>query len=39
MKAQFIFMTALYNLNYQTEKLLKKKYLDWRSGTGCDEMT
>ena len=35
----FIFLRAYSNLIDQIEKHLQKKFLDWRSGTGCDEMT
>ena len=39
MNTHFIFQMAYYYLIDQIEKLLQKKFLDWKSGTGCDEMT
>ena len=39
MNTHFIFQNAYYHFIDQIEKLLQNKFLDWRLGTGCDEMT
>ena len=36
--SHFIFLKAYSNLIDQIEKFLQNKFLDWMSGTGCDEM-